>query len=338
MESSKALENANKFLNQTLTVARTSNSFVNQEIDRKARSLTLAIKKEFKVDYSKNVNFKPKEKERLTQIYIDFLTGKSDDFNSHYIQLLAWHLLELKVMPTKNGGKVSICEYTPNPLAIFTVIEKTFILFQKKRVDVNKVSYALILNYLNNYKIVSNRYKNVLRKYLKRIKFSGDLDVYFNINNVLAYTLNKTAKIGTSMESYPERLLRLKIRPRTLDTVYFADSWFVWMFKVANLTDTDILKNINCSYFKICNEDMQKIILAKIIYDNNLRFVKNRETEQICMKYLFPAIKKGNPFKKEYWDLNYTGEYKTYLDSTWDYIEQTFVNNSEYKCMINFKG
>ena len=61
MESSKALENANKFLNQTLTVARTSNSFVNQEIDRKARSLTLAIKKEFKVDYSKNVNFKPRK-------------------------------------------------------------------------------------------------------------------------------------------------------------------------------------------------------------------------------------------------------------------------------------
>lgn len=338
MESLKVLENTDKFLTQTLTVAHTSNSFANKEIDQKVRSLTLAIKKELEVDYSKTVHFKPKEKERLTQIYINFLTGKSDDFNSHYIQLLAWHLLELKVIAQKNGDKVSIFEYAPNPLAIFTVIEKTFRLFQKKRVDVNKVSYALILNYLNNYKVASNRYKNELRKYLKIIKFSDDIDVYFNINNVLSYTLNKTEKIVAPMTSFPERLLRLRIRPRTLDTIYFADSWFAWMFKVANLTDTDILKNINCSYFKICNEDMQKIILAKIIYENNLSLKKFRETEQLCVEYLFPAIKNGNPFKKEYWNLNYTGMYKTYLDTTWNYIEQTFVKNSEYKHMINIRG
>ena len=172
MKSLKALENADTSLDQTLTVAESSNSFANKEIDRKVRSLTLEIKKELKVDYSKTVNFKPKEKERLTQIYLDFLTGKSDDFNSHYIQLLAWHLQDLKVMPTKKGYKVSIFEYAPNPLALFTVIEKTFKLFQKKRIDVDKVSYALILNYLNNYKIASNRYKNELRKYLKGIKFS----------------------------------------------------------------------------------------------------------------------------------------------------------------------
>ena len=86
MKSLKALENADTSLDQTLTVAESSNSFANKEIDRKVRSLTLEIKKELKVDYSKTVNFKPKEKERLTQIYLDFLTGKSDDFNSHYIQ------------------------------------------------------------------------------------------------------------------------------------------------------------------------------------------------------------------------------------------------------------
>lgn len=339
MKSLKALENADTSLNQTLTVAKSSKSFANKEIDRKVRSLTLAIKKELKVDYSKTVNFKPKEKERLTQIYLDFLTGKSDDFNSHYIQLLAWHLQDLKVMPTKKGYKVSIFEYAPNPLALFTVIEKTFKLFQKKRIDVDKVSYALILNYLNNYKIASNRYKNELRKYLKGIKFSEDLDIYFNISNVITYTVNKTAKIVPPMEPYPERLLRLKIRPRTLDTMYFADSWFAWMFNVADLTDSSyVLKNLNCSYFKICNEDIQKIILAKIIYSNNLSIVNNWETEQICVAYLFPAIKKGNPFKKEYWDLNYTGVYKTYLDSAWNYIEKTFVNNSQYKHMVNFEA
>ena len=71
MKSLKALENADTSLDQTLTVAESSNSFANKEIDRKVRSLTLEIKKELKVDYSKTVNFKPKEKERLTQIYLD---------------------------------------------------------------------------------------------------------------------------------------------------------------------------------------------------------------------------------------------------------------------------
>ncbi len=338
MNALETLKNADNSLNETLSVARNSVSFANKDIDRTVRSLTLAIKKELKVDYSRTVKFKSKEKVRLTQIFINYLTGKSDDFNSHYIQLLAWQLLEIKVMPTKAGNKVSIFEYSPNPLALFTVIEKTFKLFQKKRINVNKVSYALILNYLNNYKIASNRYRNELRKYLKSIKFSEDLDVYFNINNVITYTVNKTSKLVQPGEPYPERLLRLKIRSRTLDTVYFADAWFAWMFNIADLTSDYVLKNLNCSYFKICNEDLQKIILANIIYNNGMSFVKKTNIDQICLSYLFPCIKKGNPFKKEFWDLNYSGIYKTYLDSAWTYIEQNFVNNSAYKNMVNFEA
>ena len=46
MKSLKALENADTSLDQTLTVAESSNSFANKEIDRKVRSLTLEIKKE----------------------------------------------------------------------------------------------------------------------------------------------------------------------------------------------------------------------------------------------------------------------------------------------------
>ncbi|MDO4481057.1 MAG: hypothetical protein Q4B56_08370, partial [Erysipelotrichaceae bacterium] len=253
MNSLEALRNTDDALNETLNVVKTSVSFASKEVDRKVRSLTLAISKELKVDYSKTMKFKPGEKERLTQIFIDYLTGKSDDFNSHYIQLLAWQLLELKIIPTKKDYKLSIFEYSPNPLALYSVIEKTFKLFNKKRINVEKISYALILNYLNNYKIASNRYKNELKKYLKSIRFSEDIDVYFNINNVIQYTMNKTVKLVPPMEPYPERLLHLKIRTRTLDTIYFADSWFAWMFNMADLTSDYVLRNLNCSYFKVCN-------------------------------------------------------------------------------------
>lgn len=338
MKTLEAIKNADNSLAQILTNAQYSNEVLNKDVDRQVRALTLNIKKELKVDYSRTVNFKPKEKERLQQIFLDYLTGKSDDFNSHYIQLLAWHLQDLKILTKKDGTKISIFEYSPNPLAIHTIIEKTFKLFQKKRINVDKISFALILNYLNNYKIASNRYRNVLKSYLKSIHFSEDLDVYFNIKNVITYTNNKTSKQVPLSEPFPERLLRLHIRPRTLDTVYFADAWFAWMFNVADLSSDYVLKNLRCNYFKICNPDYQKIIIAKIIYDNDLNYTRRFALISICLNYLFPVITKGNPFKKDFWDLNYTGIYKTYLDSAWNFIEQTFVNDSQYKNMVNFEG
>lgn len=338
MESLKALENAELSLNDILVQSKSSSSFASKDVDRKVRSLTLAIKKDLRVDYSVTKKFKTNEKEKLEKMFLEYLTGKGDDFNSYYIQLLAWHLIELKIMPSKSGNKISIFEYSPNPLAIYTVIEKTFKLFQKKRIDTEKVSFALILNYLNNYKISSSRYKNKLRRYLKSIRFSDDLDIYLDINKAITYAVNKTMKLVPPMEPYPERLLKLRIRTRTLDTIYFADSWFAWMFNVADLTDEAyVLKNLNCNYFKICNDDMQKLIMAKIIYINGLNLIKRNVLSQICIKYIFPLIKKGNPFKKGFWDLNYSGYYKTYLNSAWNFIEETFVNDKSYKNMVNFE-
>ena len=81
-------------------------------------SLTLAIKKELKIDYSKTLKFKPSEKERLQQIYVNYLTGKSDDFNSHYIQLLAWHIQDFKIIKKKIAKDKfvyeSVFENSPN--------------------------------------------------------------------------------------------------------------------------------------------------------------------------------------------------------------------------------
>ena len=339
MKSLKILENADNSLTNILYQITYSNTFVSNEIAQKVKSLTVAIKKDLKVDYSTGRKFKPNEKERLVNIYVAYLTGKSDNFNSHYIQLLAWHLLDLKIMPSKDRStKVSIFEYAPNPFAIYTVIEKTFRLFNKKRIDSNKVSYALISTYLNNYNTASNRYKNELRKYLKGIRFCEDLDVYFNINNIISYTINKTSKTTAPEAPFPERLTKLRIHTKTLNTKYFADAWFAWMFKAADLLDESyVLKNFNCHYFENCNEDMQKIIMAKIIHDNNLNYMRNRKTDMICINYLFPAIKKGNPFKKEFWELNYTGIYKEYLDYAWFFIEEAFIKNKSHKNMIHFE-
>lgn len=337
MESLKSLENIDNNLSEKLLQIK-SFPFARKEFDEEIRNLTLNIKKELKVDYSVKIKYKPKEKEHLEKIFIEYLIGKSDTFNSHYIQLLAWNLIDLKVMNVKKIGKQSIFEYSPNPLAPYTVIERTFRLFQKKRIDPEKISYALILNYLNNYKIVSNRYKSELRRYLKTVKFSEDLYAYFNLDYVIDYTIAKSVKNSNLVESYQQRLIELKINPRTLDTVYFAEAWFAWMFRVADLTNLEcLLKNLNCNFFKICNENMQKLVFAKIIHDNSKWYGIRQNPDELCLKYIFPLIKKGSPFTKEYWDLNYTGAYKMYLDFAWIFVEQNFVKNNSYKNMVNFE-
>ena len=132
MKSLIALENTDNSLSETLSVAKFSNSFVSKETDKILNSLTLAIKKELKIDYSKTLKFKPSEKERLQQIYVNYLTGKSDDFNSHYIQLLAWHIHELDVLPVKKHGlirNVTIFEYSPSSLIPITATNRIFGLF-----------------------------------------------------------------------------------------------------------------------------------------------------------------------------------------------------------------
>ena len=82
---------------------------------------------------------------------------------------------------------------------------------------------------------------------------------------------------------------------------------------------------------------MQKLIFAKIIFDNNKWYGIELNLDELFSKYIFPLVK-GNPFKKEYWDLNYTGFYKMYLDHAWTFIEQNFVKNNAYKNMINFEA
>lgn len=320
----KTLDN---FLSQPQNIFFSCNNF-----DSNIESVKLKIQKEFSLDYSIKIKFRKDEKARLEKIYFDYLMGKSDDFNTHYIQLLAWYLLELKIMSKKDGKKVSIFEYSPNPLAPYTVIEKTFKLFFKNRSIAKKVSIPLILLYLNNYRIASNRFKRNLHRYLNYIRFSKDINVYFftrSESDLLKYSFSRTNEF-----LFPSRLIKLGLNETVLNTSYFADAWFYWMYNDVSLTDEEyILRNLNCIYFKNCTLEMKKLLLAKIIRDCNL-FLSNSKAEKICNFYVFPLIKNGNPFKKEFWNLNISGNH-IYLNEAWMFIEKTFVNNPYYRDMID---
>lgn len=98
-----------------------------------------------------------------------------------------------------------------------------------------------------------------------------------------------------------------------------------WILNYEHFVCNDnLLRNLGCKFFYLCNEDYQKIIIAKIIYNN---YIFNRDPffEGKCEQYLLPLFKNGNPLKESFWNLNYTGYVKRHLDVAWNFINETFV-------------
>lgn len=182
------------------------------------------IKDTFKIDYTKPLEMTKKEEQELKRIILDFVKGKKDNFNTHYIQLLAWHIHELYVLPVKKHGvlqNVTFLEYAPSSFIPITATNRIFNLFLPRRIETEKVSTALVLNYLNNYEHASPRFMSVLNSYLKRIHFSKNTDVYFNFANVIKYIEKKTP---ASKLDYFERLKTMGIRENTIQTRYFINA------------------------------------------------------------------------------------------------------------------
>jgi hypothetical protein len=224
MESLSALENLDENISQIKIYAQEYNDFMSKKrIDTIEKNIA-EIKDIFKIDYTKPLKMSKKEAEELRRLILDFVRTKKDNFNTHYIQLLAWHLHELDVLPVKKHGvvrNVTFLEYAPSSLIPITATNRIFSLFLPRRIETEKVSTALVLNYLNNYEHASQRYMNVLNSYLKRIHFSKNTDVYFNFNNVVNYIEKKTP---SSKLNYFERLKTMGIRENTIETKYFINA------------------------------------------------------------------------------------------------------------------
>ena len=187
------------------------------------KNINSEIQKRFTIDYSKPIPMTKKEEENLRNMITDYIRGKKDTFNTHYIQLLAWHIHELDLIPVKKHGtlwNVTFLEYSPNPLIPISATNRIFSLFLPRRIEPEKVSTALVLNYLNNYEYASQRFMNVLNSYLKRVHYSRNTDIYFNFQNVINY-INK--RLPETKLNYFERLKILGIREITINTKYFND-------------------------------------------------------------------------------------------------------------------
>mgnify|MGYP006873029101 CR=1 FL=1 len=225
MKSLNSLGILAKTSGEMFSNAKNSNNFLTELTLKSIQLSTSEIENQFKVDYSKPIKMSANETKRLRQMIVALLKDNTDFFNTHYIQLLAWHIHELKLMKVKtNSGEIlqSFLEYAPNPLLPFSSTNKIFKLFYTNRIkDTEKVASALLLNYLNNYKYASARFKKLLRRYLKSIKYSKDIDVYFNMEKIRQYILKKPIQdrkkyLGRTGEIFG-------LREFTLKTEYFKD-------------------------------------------------------------------------------------------------------------------
>ena len=230
MQTLEALNSLAKTVSSSYSSAYKYENFVSVQTDRNILSFTSKIKDNFEINYSKKIEMSTSEMKELKLLIIDFLKNKKNNFNSHYIQLLAWHIDDMKVMNQKTKfaeRSVSFLEYAPNPLLPFTVTNKIFQLFEKTNIEPEKVTTALLLNYLNNYERASSRFKTVLRRYLKSIKYIKDVDIFFNFITLGQFLTKKRIeykKIGDG-EKFLRSLLELSgVNPVLLETKYFNDA------------------------------------------------------------------------------------------------------------------
>lgn len=230
MQSLEALNTLEKTVSSAYSFAYKYENFVSVETNRNIQSFTSKIKNSFEVNYSKKIEMSTVEMKELKLLIIEFLKNKKNNFNSHYIQLLAWHIDDIKVMNQKTKfaeRSVSFLEYAPNPLLPFTVTNKIFQLFEKQNIEPEKVTTALLLNYLNNYERASSRFKTVLRRYLKSIKYIKDVDIFFNFITLGQFLTKKRGeyKKNGEGEKFLKNLLELAgINPVLLETKYFTDA------------------------------------------------------------------------------------------------------------------
>ena len=221
MESISALENFQEKISQINVYAHEYDDFMSKKQIISIEKNIAEIKDTFSIDYTRPLKMTKKEEETLKKLITEYVRGKKDNFNSHYIQLLAWHIHELEVIPVKKHGvvrNVTFLEYSPNALIPISATNRIFGLFLPKRIETEKVSTALLLNYLNNYEYASYRFMGVLSSYLKRIHYSKNTDIYFNFSNVVTVIEKKTP---VSKMSYRNRLTTLGLREITLHTKYF---------------------------------------------------------------------------------------------------------------------
>jgi len=334
-----AIEAANltqKNLLMNITSAKARKTAFPLEKHKFMRSLIFNLRKALRLDYSSDVMFKPGEKEELISLMQQCFDGHKIDPTTHQLELLAWHMADLPLMPMPDNPEGTILEFEPSALSVSSEIEKVFRLFYRKGLEHKRTVMGLMITYLDKYKKASKRYAKELKKYMQFVGFSKDLDFFFNYEDAVTYVYAKTLKYNNL--PFPERLMKLDLRIGILETQYIADLWYDWMFKRANLCEEEyVLKNMNCRQLQKCSQAKIKLLAAKAI-NANADKGNDQYTQKVCLSYIFPCLKNGNCFTQEFWTVENMPKTQTVLDKCWRVIQHNFVQNEKFSDLVAKAG
>lgn len=262
------------------------------------RNLNFHIKDNFSTNYCKPIKFKETEIDVLHRYISDYLNKKQDNFDNHYIQLLAWNIFDLKPISKKIKGKkteISYLEYEPGVLNPNPVTKKIFKLFMNHYDCKERIGSALLMVYLNNYDKASEYYTELLKKYLKSTRITRNINLFFNVKKVGNYA---GWKIFTEKyKSFNRRMELLNIRSAFFNTKYFQDAWYYWMKNKADVLNPYIINDLSCRYFDVCSNAEKIMILSKIICKHNSAGNDIKKLFKDNLEILFPV----NPYIPENW-------------------------------------
>lgn len=297
-----------------------------KEYNTQVRSLLFRIKDNLSIDYCRQMEIKDIEIEVLENLIQKYLKNGEDLFDKHYLLLLCWNIHKIKPIHKIIDGKktqLSFFEYQPGILDFNPATRKIFQLIAKHNEYREQISAALMMIYLNNYHKASEFYIFLLKNYLRSVKFSRNMKLFFDVVNAGSY--GRWRVISPYYKSFLKRLDLFQIRSSYINTKYFQDAWYYWMKKRADVTNETIIEDLPCRFFDVCSDAEKLFILSRFITRN---FDKKRDIKALFHSHLedlFPI----DPKIPENWIFNCNVHEISQLIYASNILQETFSEQPE---------
>lgn len=297
-----------------------------KEYNTQVRSMLFRIKDNLSIDYCRQIEIKDIEIEVLENLIQKYLKNGEDLFDKHFLLLLCWNIHKIKpIKKTINGKKtqLSFFEYQPGLLEFNPATRKIFNLLSKHNEYKEQISAALMMIYLNNYNQASEFYIFLLKNYLRSVKFSRNLKLFFDVVNAGSY--GRWRVISPYYKSFLKRLDLFQIRSSYINTKYFQDAWYFWMKKRADVSNKTILEDLPCRFYDVCSDAEKLLILSRCIAKN---YDKGKNITDLISAYLedlFPI----DPHVPENWIFDCNEKEISQLIYASNIFQKAFVENPE---------
>ncbi len=295
---------------------------LSKEFKLQTETMIFKIKDNLSIDYCKQMESKERDLGILESLTSKYLASGEDHFDRRYLLLLCWNINKLNI-PGKKTEKNprTFFEYEPSPFDFFPSTKKIFRLLKKHSECKEKISAALMMIYLNNYRNASPYFISLLKQYLKSIKFSKNIGLFFNVNRAGNY--GKWRCCIQDGKSFSRRMEILKIRSSYTNTKYFQDAWYFWITKKAKLSKKIILTDLPCRFFNACTDAEKVLILSRAIIQNKKSGANIDEINREHLSELFPI----NPNVPAQWIFDCDIKTMNQLAEASNIFQKTFSEN-----------